>query len=468
MLFSELRERENRFKLALKIGFPFLLLISIYIVAAKFYLNNNKDIFLLGFLSFAYIYYIFYLIYRGFNSTLIDPITKTYNRTYMLKILKKWMSKNNATVVMLRVSNINDINDRYGMLFGDKILHSFAKNLFDFLYEKGFEKAPIGRYGGGYFLILLQENETALKHLFNIFQRLEKSEESDGIELKIEVAMTSTKYDSKKENIISHLLSQFDYNEDDTLMKPDVYDKLVIKAIDDQNFLFHYQPILDLKTKRISIYDILVKLYVKEFGNLTLNQIIPVLNRNNLERKFNENVITSFLKATQNVELDVLVCINIDANILRSSAFLSFIQHNISENRLKPEKFILSFSEKKSYEEIKRFNEILSQYKQLGFHLLINQFGGNNAGIEYLKHLPVDYVSFDLEFTKNIKKPKIYKMLQSYIELMKKIEVTSISKFIETPYIYETMQKMGVDMLQGYMIGKPKPIGDKNDNPVID
>lgn len=469
MLYSEIKERGNRFKTALKIGFPFFIFVVIYILLVNLYHLKDKEIVLLVILSISYIYYIFYLIYSGFKTTLVDNVTKTFNRTYIVNLVDKWTKKHkNGNVIMLKLANIYDINDRYGMVFGDKILKELANQLNIFLIKKGYDKIPIGRYGGGYFILLIDEQESVLRQIFNNFQSKQRNRGINGVELKIEVAMTTRKSNDNKDNIINYLLYQFEYDDTSEMLKPDVYDKLICKSIDNEEFIFSYQPIIDLNTKKVSIYEILIKLHVEEFGTFTNIQLRSVVNRNGYERIFDEKMISALLKYLAKIKLDVLICLHVSPVVLRNSKFRSFIKQKIVASELNPKNFIFAFTEKKSYDEIKRFEEIMQEYKKMGFKFLLNQFGGNNASLEYLKWLPIDYASFDLEYTKYLKKPKYHEILNSYIQLLKSLGIVSVVKFVETPYVYESLKKLGVDMLQGYMIGKPKNIEMRNDNVIID
>ncbi len=457
MIYSQLQERANRFKLALKIAIPFFVLIVIFILSTKFYNFNDDDLVLICCLSIAYTYYIVYLVYNDFQSSFIDPVTKTFDRTYILNIMKKWAGAyTESSVVMLKVSNIHDINERYGITYGDKIINKICKKLYKFLENKKYHKVPIGRYGGGYFLILLNEQESTLEHLFGIFQKNMQNYGIENIEIKTKYSIASINYDQNIENIINYLLNQLEYSQNQILMKPDIYDKLVYDSVKNQNFIFSYQPILHVNSKQIQIYEILVKLDVKGFGIISNNEIRTVVNRNGCEEFFDESVISAFLNIVNLIDKDVLFCLHVSPVVLRSNKFRSFILKKIKNKQINPNKFIFAFTEDRAYDELTRFNEILSAYKKMGFKFLLNHFGGNNATVEYIKWLNVDYASFDLEYTKHFNKQVHKDMLNSYINLLKTLHVTSIAKFVETSDIYESLEKMKIDMLQGYMIGKTK------------
>ncbi len=463
MIYSETKERESRFKIALKIGFPFIVLIIFYILLTQInFFKDDDEIILLGILSLIYVYFIFYLIYFGFKSTLIDHVSKTFNRNYMFELIQKKMKKSpNSVLVMLKIENINDITNRYGVISGDNILQKFVARLDKFLRLKKYNDIPIGRYSGGYFLVLLDEKQSIVKQLFNLFTIELKNNEIKGIELKIDFVMTSLSYDKDIKNIIDHLIYKFEDGDIDDFIKPDIFDKSVCKSIRDSNFVFSSQKIIDLKSKEVKIYEIFIKLRVEGFGSYTNIQLRQIINKNGYERIFDEKMISSFLSFINSIEQDAKICLHISPYVLRNIKFKKFINEKVVSKQLDPQRFIFGFTEDVSYHDMKRFKEILMDYKNMGFEFLLNQFGGNNASLEYLKNLPINYVSFDLEFTKYIKKPRYNQILSSYIKLLKALNIISIVKFVENQSTYEKLEKLNVDMLQGYMIEKPKIMKEK-------
>ncbi len=457
MIYSEIKERENRFIIALKIGFPFIALMICYILLIKVTFLKDNDIILLVILSLIYVYFIFYLIYFGFKSTLIDGITKTFNRTYMFELIEKNFKKNKS-VILLKLSNIDDITNRYGVVFGDVVLKMFAVKLDNFLKSKKYANTPIGRYGGGYFIVLLNEKQNISKQLFIAFSNELKKNYIKGIEVKLDFVITSSSHDKSAKNIINNLLYQFDDDNDDMndLLQLNVFNNLTLKAIKNNNFLFFNQSIFDLNTKQIKIYEILVKLNIDKFGSFTNLQLRKVINKNGYERIFDQRVIENLLPYIKNIPQNIKICIHVSPYVLRNEKFINFIKEKIATKNLNAKQIIFAFWEDKTYHDVRRFSEILNEYKKMGFSFLLNHFAGNNASLEYLKKLPIDYASFDLEFTKNLDNKRYLKILNLYIELLKSLNIISIAKFVENSYNYEILSKLKINMLQGYMIEKPK------------
>ncbi|MCD8476718.1 MAG: diguanylate cyclase [Sulfurospirillum sp.] len=112
-----------------------------------------------------YVYYTVYLIYHGFQTTLIDPITKTFTRNEILLKIKKIKNPKDI-VTLLHVNNLNDINERYGIANGDMILRTLMTELEVFLEEHQYKNTPIGRYSNDSFLLIFSTSLQELKTFF--------------------------------------------------------------------------------------------------------------------------------------------------------------------------------------------------------------------------------------------------------------------------------------------------------------
>jgi diguanylate cyclase (GGDEF)-like protein len=457
MLYSESKERENRFIISLKIAFPFLVLALLLFYIFKISSNDIESYILFLSLIPIYIYYIFYLIYSGFKSTLIDPITKTFTRKEIVRKIKKIKNKKyKSTVILIKIENIVDINERYGITNADNILRIFCERLNKFLENYNFKDISIGRYGGGYFLLVLKGRKKELKHLITIYEKELKNIGINDIEIKIEFALIDSTYDNNVNNIVKKLFSLIDSNEEKSDIKPNEFENIVCSAIDNEKFIFKYQPLLHVDKNR-EILEVLTKIYSKREGILSYSQIQKVINHIGMEMRFDKKVVSILLKELKNLDFtDRLISIKLSPVTLRNTEFRQFLIEIFYKSSLKAENFILVFSEKRAYKEINRFKEILEQYKKSGFKIALDNFGGDNSSLEYIKTLPIDIVKFDIEFTKNIFDDKYQKIIKSYIELLHSLNIEAVIKFVDKQNIYEKIEDFGFDYIQGFLISKPK------------
>ncbi|MDX1808714.1 MAG: GGDEF domain-containing protein [Sulfurospirillaceae bacterium] len=469
MLYSESKERGNRFLIALKITFPFLILI-IYLFAALKSDNSLTTIFLLTFLVPIYTYYIFYLIYNGFQTTLIDNITKTFNRKEILHLIEKAISKKkNSTIILINLENIFDINERYGANNTDMLLFDFINKLNSFLENYNFKNTPIGRYGGGNFLLIIKHKKKELKHLLTMFSKELKNQGINDIEVKTEFSLIESNYDTKLENIIKKLFSLLDEDKEEDLkipnIKPNEFENIIFNAIKDEKFILKYQPSKNIQSGNIEIYEVLVKIFSKDYGMLSKNQAKKAINFGGFEKIFDKKIIHFFLNEIEKYENNnLLFSIDVSPVSLRDNDFRIYLKDIFYEKNIKPKNIILEINEKNAYKDLKRFSEILLQYKKAGFLIALNNFGGNNCSIEYLKNLPIDIVKFDIEYTKYINNEKYKIVLENLLELCNDLKVMSMIKFIDREELYNSFSAINPTYIQGFYISKPKSINQIIEN----
>ena len=462
MLYSEAKERENRFAIALKIVFPFLLLIVIFVYSFKLFTNSIHTFVLLTLLIPIYVYYIFYLIYNGFRNTLIDPITKAFTRKKMFKVIEGIASKKEYQLVLLHVDNIGDINERYGVLNGDKVLKQLMDELNTFLVHHHFKNTAIGRCGGGNFLLMIKHPQKELTHLFTLFKKEMKHKGINEIEVKLDSAIVDAHYDEDINNTIERLyilLEESQKSEEPLNIKPNEFEHIVDVALHQNHIIFKYQPSVCMHTEKTCLFEVLPKIETKEHGMLSKTQIERIINYGGYERVFDEKVITLLLDEIKTPLLDTsLISIDISAVTLRNNSFKPFISALFREKKILPQHFMFEITEKNRYEDMGRFREILLSYKAMGFKIALGDFGGNNCGVEYLKELPVDMIKFDIEFTKKIDNETHAKIFQHYVHLAHDLGIQTMVKFVDKEVLFEKIRAFHPDFIQGFYISKPKKL----------
>ena len=463
MLKSELKERSNRFKTALEISSIFILsvIILMYIFVKKGDIDfNANDIILIVILVLCQVYFTAYKIYQSFQTSVLDQVTKAYNRDEILRLLSKQASKfknkSGGNMLILKIENLNDINERYSFVSTDILLKRLVERLEKFLNEKVSKNTLIGRYSNEYFLIFCESKSTELIHLLNVF---EKSILSDGIyniELKIKFDAIDINHSASLKNSVSYLIQKL--NESDNEDKVDITDDLekdVCNCIDMQRFIFQTQLVKSLRFGQ-NLKNIIVKVYTDKQGLVSKAKVQNIANKNGYEVLFDINVIKK-LSELKFKDEDPLV-IEISSVSIRNLKFTNFIKEFVQLGKIDPNRVIFEFSEKLVYDEINRFREILTEYKNLGFRFALNKFGGNNAGFEYFKYLPIDFVIYDIEFNKNIKNDKFKTLFENLNLTAKRLGVKTIVRFVENEEFFNVVERYQTDFAQGFFIEKPKEI----------
>ncbi|NLY04452.1 MAG: EAL domain-containing protein, partial [Campylobacter sp.] len=144
---------------------------------------------------------------------------------------------------------------------------------------------------------------------------------------------------------------------------------------------------------------------------------------------------------------------------LRNKEFKDEIYSLITNKFLDPKRIVFEIYEKEIYDEIPRLNEIITQFKEYGFEIAINQFFGNNASFEYFKYIDFDYVIYDLEVNKNFARGnKIRDMFDIINNSSSKFKTKTIIRFVDKAKLYNELLKTDIDYIQGFYIDKPTKI----------
>ena len=461
MLYSEIKERESRFITALKIAFPFLLLIGIFFHSFQLFSHTSINFILLILLIPIYVYYTVYLIYNGFKTSLIDPTTKTFTRTEILKKITRLRERENTHIIFLHVSNLSDINERYGMNNGDLVLEQFIQKLEFFLREHHFKNISIGRYSSDSFLLYLKHSSYELKHLLTIFTKSIQNMGILNIELKVDFSLLSAAYDLDTKNLIERLLMLIEEQKKCEASTPNIkldqFQIIMDEAIIHHQLFFKYQPSLSLEKGRITILEVLIRMESPTYGSFSKSQMQRIVNHTGHEKVFDEKVFELLIYEIKPLlQKEVFLSVEISPVTLRNLSFKRYLLTLLKEHQIDPHRFILEITEQKSYENMHRFKEIIESYQEVGFKIALGNFGGNNCGFEYLKYLPIDLVKFDIEFTKKIDDPKYQQLLLHYIELIQTLHIQSMVKFVDKEAHFQKMKEIKPDFIQGFCIAKPK------------
>lgn len=462
MLKSELRERSRRFLLALEISFPFIITSGVFLFI--FIRNDNiklenDEIILLAILSLCLVYYTVYMIYRSFKVSVLDSVTGSFNRAEILNLLSKKMRqfkhRQDGNIIMLKIRNLDDLNERYSFESSDLLLKKLVQKLEVFLEKNISKETLIGRYSNDSFLLFCVAKSSQLLHFLNVFEKSILADGIDDIELKIKFELVNINYSDNLDKSISILTEKLSSEENAKFAITDEFENSVCKSILDRNFTFQTQLVKDLKDDK-NLKSILVKIYTEEFALISKQKAQNIANKNGYEVLFDINSIKKF--SEHQIQDDDSCIIEVSAVSLRNLQFNKFIKDFIDQGKIDPKNIIFEFSEKLVYEEINRFKEIINEYKNLGFRFALNKFGGNNAGFEYLKYLPIDFIIYDIEFNKNLDDEKFKNIFRNLNAMAEDLGIKSIIRFVDKAEFLDIVKLYDTDYAQGFYIEKPKEI----------
>lgn len=119
---------------------------------------------------------------------------------------------------------------------------------------------------------------------------------------------------------------------------------------------------------------------------------------------------------------------------------------------------VLELTERESLEAIDNVDKRLAQLRALGFRIAVDDLGAGYAGLSYFSRVQPDVVKIDMSLTRNVHADPVKRRIVSSIcELAKDLSMIIVAEGIETTDEFNEVARNGVDLVQGYLFGKPAP-----------
>lgn len=461
-MLPQKKEREYRFKLALRMVLPiFALVIALVIhtfitsskaVTTSFYIES------LLILLFS-TYFIFYLIYKGFDNKITDNISKIFTRDHLYRYLEKEI--NNAkdyTLIFFSIDNLYDINKRYGLNSGDRVIYETVKWVEDYLTLKGITNFPIGHLSGSSFIIGLKGEKNRYKSALELLCLKGEEFKVDDIEVQFSGAINDTSFSRELDFLIENLLEIQNRNKEhkgivdsDEEIDPNELEYEVITAFKERSFEILTQDVFD---NDVALFkECLVKLKTKEGKILHQKNYMKILDKFMLMGEYdvmNLETVTGMCIRSQEQKY----AISISPTSLRKKTVLSKIKEILQKAKLEKGRIILLIKESEYYSRIEKFNSILKELRELGVLICIDRLGSIHTSFLYLRDLDVDIVRLDSFYTKDIDKKRHFNIIKGFIVMAHEKEVKTWIRMVENKETYDMSKELEIDYIQGKYLSK--------------
>ncbi|HZF70771.1 EAL domain-containing protein [Sulfuricurvum sp.] len=454
MTYTEQKEREHRFALALRMGLPifFLSAVTLSALFTQTYTTFTSLIILSIALLGVMVYFIFYLIYQSSQENITETITHTFTPEYFFRLFSKVLSKNTQTLVLITVENLWSINERYGVKNGDTALRNTVMKLDQFFHDKKIEKLPICRFKGGDFLLFLPGEKEKYSSLIELLLSKYQHHVENEIEIRLEAVILDSRLSDNVDLLVSRLYEL--HNDRISSEKEEFYsinqlENEIIEALDEKRFSIGFWPVC---CETHPIYDTTVKLIDSQGRFIHQSRYIPVLNRLNKMRLLESDVLKTIAALCDERERDFIVTIS--SVTLRNPHFFEHAMTLFERFPLARNKMTLMFEEKEYCHQLERFVHQISHYRRAGYKIALDRLGGYHTTLLYLKELEVDIVRFDPLYTRHIKEAGYQNIIQGLNLSAHLCGAKTWISMIEDEYTDNLVQSLKINYRQGNYLGR--------------
>ena len=233
-------------------------------------------------------------------------------------------------------------------------------------------------------------------------------------------------------------------------------------ALERDEFLFHYQPKLNLETGRIQGVEALIRWNHPGKGLLSPAVFLELLEESGGIVKVGRTLLRSACFQTASwhaagfVDLDVAV--NISGKEFWHDNLVTDVREALQQSGLPPHSLHLELTEGIFMQDVEAAVSIILALKALGVAVAIDDFGTGYSSLAHLKRFPLDILKIDRYFVKDIPHAPVNEaLISSILALCRGLKLGTVAEGVENREQLEVLRKLGCQVVQGYFISRPVP-----------
>ncbi len=428
------------------------------------------------------------LIHQAFHDSLTGLSNRTLfiDRVEMALKKSKRIPKHLFAILFIDLDKFKTINDSLGHLIGDRLLVETAKIL-----EKSVRSFDtVARLGGDEFAILLNDidnTQKAIEVSERIHDHLQTEIAIEGHKIltstSIGIVIGSGDYADANELVRDANIALYRAKEKgrasheifNRAMYESVISRLQLEnelrqAIDREEFLVYYEPIVCLKTAILKGFEALVRWQHPTRGLLTAGEFVPLCEEMGLIVPLGRWVMQTACRQTklwqnQFPSLNLTINVNLSGKQLKEFNIVQTINHILQETGLAPTSLNLEITETLLIENTEIAIKVFQQLREKNIHLSLDDFGTGYSSLSYLQQFPVNTIKIDRSFINQINlgeyrndhSDRNLAIVKAIIALAHAMNIRVIAEGIETEAQMTKLQTWDCDFAQGYFFARSLP-----------
>ena len=409
-----------------------------------------------------------------------DSLTGLANRTSFLEKIhdagaRLRRSGETFSVLMLDLDRFKHINDSLGHPAGDELLKETAERLRSSLRETD----VVARLGGDEFAIIQSgapnQREAAMALAIKVVEIVGEPLQLDGQKVSVgasigialapddgiapdellkmaDLALYRTK---------AHGRNGFSFFQAEMTIEAEARHRLEIElreAVLRDELELHYQPVVDVKSRRTCAVEALVRWRHPTDGLIFPDRFIGLAEDTGLIVPIGEWVLQKACADASSWPEHIRVAVNLSPAQFRKRKLFEIVLAALVQSGLAPERLELEITESVLMENDEEYLVVINQLKNLGVMVALDDFGTGYSSLTYLTRLPFDKIKIDRSFTQDLYKSSAsLAVVSSVVTLARGLDIVITAEGVEFEDQFDLFRAMGIDLVQGYLFGPPCP-----------
>lgn len=410
-----------------------------------------------------------------------DTLTALPNRVLLedriaqeIKNCKRYDKK--MAVVFFDLDRFKLVNDSLGHNVGDNLLCTVAKRLSGCIRDTD----TLARWGGDEFVLVLtnlddiddvipiiSQCQEIISNILSVDNHSISITSSVGVSFCPDHGVTSAvllknadaaMYCAKANGRNNYRFYTYQMN-DQTAERLELASDLR-RAIEENEFVLNYQPLVNLKTKKISSVEALIRWNHPIRGLISPLQFIGVAEENGLIQGVGEWVLRTACKQLRDWHdqglKEIRMAVNMSGLQFKQLNIVQVVEKIIKEYKVDPKALDLELTESSIMENTTGFINVMNAFKEIGVGLVIDDFGTGYSSLSYLKRFPVSKLKIDRSFINDVPEDEDNRaIIQAILAMAQQLKLRVVAEGVETLEQLQFLQEQGCDEMQGYYYSYP-------------
>lgn len=412
-----------------------------------------------------------------------DTLTELPNRTLFKDRLEQAVAVAQRAhkllgILFISLDQLKKVNNTLGHMAGDVLMKQVAERL----KHRVIEGDTVARYGGDEFAVLTHIGGT--RDVFEIIGSLREALHPafdlsgqelfattsigvcifphDGIETESLLRNAgSALHRAKKSSGDDYQFYTEDMNS--KASRQFALESSLRYAIENEEFVLHYQPRLAVDSLKITGVEALVRWQHPQLGLLSPAEFIPLAEDNGLILPVGEWVLRTACRQNREWQdkgfAPMRVGVNVSARQFQQENLAEIVLQILKDTGLPPASLDLELTESSIMSNAQASIDVLARLKAMGVTISVDDFGTGFSSLSYLKRLPIDALKIDQSFVRDLTTdPDDAALVMTIVTLAHNLRLQVVAEGVETEEQLRFLRLLRCDEVQGYLFSKPLPV----------
>lgn len=411
-----------------------------------------------------------------------DALTGLANRSSFDKRLDQEIEMADAedrqiALLCLDIDHFKEVNDIYGHAAGDTLLRTFSRCVSSLLRPG----QMLARLGGDEFAIIMPKlsNPSGASRLAEqILEALAAEDVTSPATslVSCSIGIAVFPYDAEdRQSLLSHADTALYrakregrgcYRFFEAAMGAETRDRRRIEhelrnAVAANQLSLVYQPQRNIESNAVVGFEALLRWTHPTRGIISPSIFIPIAEENGSILKIGEWVLRAACREAASWKHPLRIAVNVSAVQLHHPGFASLVHDLLLETGFKPQLLELEITETALVKDLNRALKTLRDLKTLGVRIAMDDFGTGYSSLSNLRAFPFDKIKIDRSFIKSVdSNPQTATIVRAVLGLGRALGLPVLAEGVETRAELGFLANEACNEVQGYLLGKPMPIGE--------